>query len=129
VNGGRNTNGNNEMSHDDEIRILKAQVNDLEFRLNTYHESLAAVVKQRDEFALKATWGILHSLAFAVCFYGAFYLFEYKLELTEWYWSLLAFVVGFFAAGLAIFWTEKLADEDQGKLWRLPEWKSKDLYD
>ena len=117
------------MEQADEIKALKAQIADLEFRLEDYHEKLGAVVKQRDEFSLKATWGILHSLAFAVCFYGAYFVFQYRLELTEWYWILLAFLVGIFAAGFAIQWTEKLADEDQGKLWRLPIWKSKNLND
>jgi uncharacterized membrane protein YbhN (UPF0104 family) len=117
------------MNRDEQISTLKAQINDLEFRLEQYHDRLTGAVKQRDEFSLKATWGILHSLAFSACFYGAYFVFQYKLNLTAWYWTLLAFFVGAVVAGFAIQWTEKLADADNGKLWRLPEWKSKYLND
>jgi cobalamin biosynthesis protein CobD/CbiB len=119
------------MQQDDEIRVLKARIDDLESRLNRYHEYLENAVDQRDKFVLGSSWGIVIAVSGGFAFFGVLYVFKNWLELTGWIWDVVAVFIALFAWGMAASWQQGGQEKDEQKLHRLPKWKDKlrDFYD
>ena len=110
----------------DELSKLRQQVAELEWRLAKHHEALNDAIDQRDKFALNSSWGIVKAAAFISSFIAANYIFKEWLEWEGWLAGILSGVLALVILGLLGVYIEKGETGDQGKLYRLPEWKSRD---
>jgi hypothetical protein len=121
----------------EEITKLRERISDLEWRLEQHHRALKEAVEQRDKFVLGAAWGPINAGAFFLTFLPAFYLAEKLIEkVLGWHgvlaWivsAVIGFVVGFIAFCLMIAYLDRQQKGDESKLWKLPEWRTRDSHE
>lgn len=73
------------------------RIDDLEWRLEKYHEWLTDSIEQRDRLALDAAWGVSGALQQTIAVFMLFYLYD---RFVGWSWT---YWYGVLALGLAVF--------------------------
>ena len=116
-----------------EIESLRQHIEQLEYRLDEYHSQLSDAVKERDEVALDAAWGIVQAAADlkALVFGAVIGLIVYTnaKSITSNTIALILGALSWFIAQwiLESRWGQKVQSErikEKEGLPGLPEWKS-----
>lgn len=101
-----------------------SDIEDLEYRLERYHEALTEAVNQRDRLALDAAWGIVTSSAGMLPLYGP--IFFVSLLRVDLIWFIPAALFGITASILATNRAHRMRLEELKKLEPLPRWRRGD---
>lgn len=103
-------------------RDLESRVQELEWRLDRYHDHLEDALEHDRQFQLKATWGIVTSLCgtFAVV---ALISAANRIGLDGWVWGIAVGIGWIFAFGAGAAWADRGREDDLKKLSRLPKWR------
>jgi len=103
------------------------RIDELERRLERYHEQLETAIEQRDRFTLQATWGIVKGLIISGVFIGAIVASGRWFPSLSWLATagitIVATILAVIFAGLIGLYLERMEEDDAGKFWRLPKWR------
>lgn len=102
------------------------RIDDLENRLDRYHEWLVESIQQRDRLALDAAWGVHYALysnlAVAALAAGYYIAFDQR----SWGAFGVIFVVGLLVSQFAIHaWSNRARMKEVDRLAKLPDWEWK----
>lgn len=104
------------------IERCMQRIEDLEWRLERYHEALEECLEHDRKFQMDATWGVVQSNLASFPLLAAI-LGAHLLGLQSWYWYLaIAVVVPFAAMMFAVKQANAGKAKDLEKLSRLPKW-------
>jgi hypothetical protein len=102
------------------------RIDELERRLERYHEQLETAIEQRDRFVLQATWGVVKGVIIGGVFIGAISATEHWFPNLSWLATagitILATILAIIFAGLIGLYLERMEEDDASKFWRLPRW-------
>ena len=104
---------------------VEGRIEDLEWRLEKYHELLTEAITQRDELALGAAWGVHYALHAIVAVIAAYLITDKYIGWDSW-------IVGFgFALALTPIqigvhiWSNGHRIKEVDRMAKLPEWELK----
>ena len=115
-----------------DLSELRHHVERLEYRLDEFHEHFIDAVRERDELAIDAAWGVAQSVAYLVSSLTSVVLgiltYFIAAEFMGRFWSIGAAVLVW---GIASWWggrsllaVNRSRIEEKQSLAKLPEWKS-----
>jgi hypothetical protein len=116
----------------DDISSLRGHIEMLENRLDEYHEHLVDAIRERDEIAVDAAWGVAQALAYfqSLVFSAAFGVMAF-FAVLEFVSRVLAVVMAGSVFAVSYWWSlrslvaiNRARVEEKEGLARLPEWKS-----
>lgn len=99
------------------------RIDDLEARLEKYHEWLKDSIEQRDRLALDAAWGVHYALYSVSVTVGAIFAVHYFLGDTGWLVGGLTLAALMAIPTAVHLWSNSQRMEEVGRLAKLPEWE------
>ena len=102
----------------------RQRIDDLEYRLERYHELLIDSIAQRDRLALDAAWGAHAALYTLLAMIAALYMAHKSLGDSGWL-SWLAFAATLLLVPAFVnLWSNSYRMKEVDQLAKLPDWQS-----